>query len=155
MRNKVVLIKGYAGVSKKITMGEFERINADHIVLIAALRRPQFSPEGFDDPSRVVNFPKEVLSHWRSLDREHFVIAEYANMITDRGGENIKAVEGVSLELDWFYEAVKAFHRNMKVKVVECRLILDENPCLQMTIDGQRYTMADAIERLRPNPNLG
>jgi len=155
MSSKVVLIKGYAGVSKKITMGEFERINADHIVLIAALRRPQFSPEGFEDPSRIINFPKEVLAHWRLLNQEHFVIAEYANMLTDRGGENIKAVEGGSLEVEWFYDAIKAFHSNLKAKLVECSLVFKDNPCLQMIIEGQRYTLGEAIERLRPNPNLG
>lgn len=153
MRNKVVLIKGYAGVSKRITMGEFERINADHIVLIAALRNPQFLPEGFEDPNRIVTLPKEVLTHWKSMDREHFVIAEYANMFTDRGGENIKAVEGYSLEVDWFFEAVKAFHRNIKFKIIECSLTF--NPILKMVVEGQEYTLKEAIERLGPNPNLG
>lgn len=153
MRNKVVLIKGYAGVSKKITMGEFERINADHIVLIAALRNPQFLPEGFDEPTRILALPKEVLNHWKSIDREHFVVAEYANMFMDRGGENIKAVEGYSLEVEWFYDAVKAFHRNIKFKITECGIIV--SPHLKMTIDGQEFTLKEAIERLRPNPNLG
>lgn len=46
VRNKVILIKGFACVARQITLAEFERINADHVVIICACAGHSSCPRG-------------------------------------------------------------------------------------------------------------
>lgn len=166
MRNKVVLIKGMANVAPQITLAAFERINADHVVLIAALRRPQYLPdrrtinkddkfpEGFEmDPTTLLMQAKLLLEHWHSHDCEHIVTSEYADMLCQQ--EDVRVVEGVSLEVPWFYETIKAFHKNRQQKVVEAQIVMSLDDGMRLVVDGQDMSLPEAIERLRPSPDLG
>jgi len=148
MRTKIMLIKGFAGIAKKITMAEFERINADNVVLIAALRRPQFTPPNLENPARMLEAVEEVLAYWKRIEMQHLLCAEYANMLIDRE-EIVKVVEGNSLKVDWFYDSVKAIHKNMDQKIVEA-----EVKGFYLLFEGQELKLEEAIERLKPPIDL-
>lgn len=155
MRNKVVLIKGWLNIAREITLAEFERIYADNIVLIAALRRPQFLPPemGLDPTSLVINC-KKIMEHWRIIDQDHFLMSEYASVALDHGSADIKAVEGDSLRVLWFYETVKAIHRHFGQTIIEAE-VLFKNEGQFVRIDQEEYPLEEAVKRLKPHPILG
>lgn len=158
MRSKVVLIKGFAMVSPKITISPYQRINADHVVFMAALRYPQFLPYTFTcfDPDliEIRSRINEILAHWAAEDHEHVLAAEYANLAIERGSEDIKAVEGRSLQTQWFYDTVRSFHRHFGQTVIDCEVYEREKETW-MAVDGKELELATAIEMLRPHPALG
>jgi len=157
MRSKVVLVRGWGRVAEQITLGEFERINADYVVLITALRYPSTLPEeysGFEaDPTSMYTDAKSILHYWALHDQHYMVAAEYANIVTSRSGKEIKAVEGNSLEIDWWYDTVRNYHRHFGQTVIDARVLYDEGKCL--IIDGIKHSLEHGIELLRPQPFLG
>jgi len=154
MRNKVVLIKGFGNISPKITLSAYERINADHVVLMAALRYPQFLPERFSkfmlDVREISDHVEHILKFWEKEDCGHIASAEYANVVVDRGGKDVRSVEGRSLTIPWFYETIRTYHRHFGQTVIDCELFDG-----YMEVDEVRLTTEEAIERLGPHPSLG
>ena len=163
MRNKVIIVRGYGNVAKRITLAEIQRINADHVVVIAALRRPHFLPNYFlrggsvDLQDLALNLFNccGILNHWQESKQEYAVLAEYATILEDRGDE-VRVVEGGALRIDWFFEAVKTIHRSKGETVVEMKLSYDwTSDEFHVTMDDWSGSLPDAIEMLKPNPNLG
>jgi len=158
-RNKVVLIKGWAKLSPEITLGEYERVNADYVALITALKYPQLLPEeysGFEsDPTSMYTNIKEIINHWALNELEHILASEYANYVVDHGGSKVRAVEGISLEIDWFYDTVRNYHKNFGQTVIDCEVHYERQEGVKIVIDEVEYDRASAIKRLQPLPNLG
>ena len=152
MRNKIVLIKGDANISHKITLAQFERINADAVVFITALKYPQFMPEIEPrlDLARLQTRIKEIMDYWMSIDQCFTLFTEYASVVRTTGINSIKCVEGTSLTVPWFYDAVKALHRNSNQIIVECDVYGEF-----ADINNVRMTVEEAISRLGPNSSLG
>lgn len=165
MRSKVVLIKGWAGAAPRITLSAYERINADYVALMAALRYPQLLPEeygGFEtDPTTLYHNLKAVLDHWNLVEQKHILAAEYANVAVDRGQHSVKAVEGDTLEVDWYYDTVRNYHRHFGQTVVDCEFVYipkrwaHDRDCKFMKIDDKMYPLEEAIELLQPHQMLG
>jgi len=162
-RNKVIIIRGFGNISPQITVAPIERINADNIVLITALRYPQTLPEKWDefrfDPLLLLCEVEEILEFWEFNRNEHLIAAEYANIAIDRVGDSVKAVEGNSLEVDWFYNTVRNYHRHFGQTVVDCVLEIESNPNMPLAkhliVDEVRFTLEDGIDRLKPHDTLG
>ncbi len=159
MRSKVVLVKGFANLSPRITMAPFERINADDVVAIVALRYPEFVPEHLYqfqmNSQNIQAFIPEILDHWRFEDISYFLATEYANIFNYRSdvGLNlceIKSVEGVSLKTPWFYECVKAYHRNFGQSIVECEVIGE-----LLNVDQNLYTIDQFVAQFGSCQSLG
>lgn len=147
MRRKVILIKGYASIAKSITKAEFERINADHICIIVALRRPQFLPPGFIlNLNTIESRISELLDYWRSQEMDHFVSSEYAQTAIEHGGKDVRVVEGNSLQTSWFFETIKTFHRNFGQLIVECEVIQGRGQ--RIKIEERYFTFPEAIDYL-------
>lgn len=156
MRNKVILIKGYAGVARQITLAEFERINADHVVVICALKRPQFLPPTVSlDLSSIELKTKQILDHWKEIENEHYLASEYASLVLEKGSDDIKVVEGESLEIPWFYETIKTMHKHFGQHIVEGEVITHREDGLWFRLDQQEWPMKVAIENLKPLSYLG
>jgi len=157
-RNKIALIKGWANLSPDITLGEYERINADYIALITALKYPQLLPEeysGFEsDPTSMLTDIKKIINHWASNELEHILASEYANCVMDHGNK-VKSVEGISLEIDWFYDTILNYHKNLKQNIIKCEVIYHRENGLKILIENKIYNRDEAINYLRPFPNLG
>lgn len=153
-RNKVILIKGRAKIAPEITLGEYERINVDYIALIAALKYPQLLPEKYSefdsDPTSIYTNIKDILNHWALNEQEYILTREYANYIVDHGGDKVRAIEGVSLEVDWFYETVRNCHKHFGQIIVDCEVVCDK-----IVIDKVLHNRDEAIKKLQPLPNLG
>lgn len=155
MRNKVVLIKGFRDISPKITVSAFERINADHVVIMTALRFPQLLPDQFCDftidlkelSDQVVN----ILKHWEQEDCCHIASAEYANVVVDRVGRDVKSVEGNSLTVPWFYDTIRSYHKHFGQTVIDCEIINDQ----MLVVDRIAMPIEDAIFRLATRQSLG
>lgn len=154
MRNKVILIKGWGNLSPKITLAEHERINADYVVLITALKFPYTLPEGLSDfgcnPGDMLKNIKGILKNWILQEQEYMVAAEYANIALEKSKEKIRAVEGLSLEIDWFYDTIKNFHRNFGQIIINAKL---ETKFL--ILNNKKYLIEEAIELLKPESFLG
>ena len=164
MRKEVVLIKGWADIARKITVAEIERLNADNIVAMTALRWPQFLPTDFQLESHrndLFQYLDYLLDYWRKNEREHLVLSEYASALVDRYGETmdrgkIVAVEGNSLKTQWFYESVKVLHKQYVNTVVECYVYYKNfDTGLIVEINGDPYNYDQAIDRLKPSSYLG
>ena len=153
-RSKVVLIKGFADISPKITLGAYERINADHVVLMAALRFPQSIPDCFCkfqmDVKEINENVETILKFWEQEDNCHIVSAEYANIVIDRVGKDVRSVEGRALTVPWFYETIRNYHRHFGQVVIDCEVFNE-----YVEIDEERLSMEEAIRRLQPHPSLG
>jgi hypothetical protein len=154
MRNRVVLIKGFANISPRITLAAFERINADHVVIMAALRFPQLIPEhlyGFQmDLQRLDANLENLLKFWEIEGQQHILAAEYANVVIDRGGDDVRAVEGITLRTDWYYQTIRNYHRHFGQMVVDCEIFKD-----YVEMDESKCSIDEAITRLMPHPSLG
>jgi hypothetical protein len=149
MRSKVVLIKGFANISPYITLAPFERINADHVVVMAALRFPQFIPEGLYkfqmNLQKLHENVKSILNLWKQENHEHLIAAEYASIAIDHGGDDVRAVEGDSLTVKWFYDTIKNYHRHFGQTVIDCEVFEG-----YVEIDEKRLNIEEAIFRLSP-----
>lgn len=162
-RNKVIIIKGFGNISPQITIAPIERINADNVVLITALRYPQTLPEKWGEfrfnPLLFMCEIEEILEFWKFGHNEHLVASEYANIAVDRVGRTIKAVEGNSLTVDWFYNTVRNYHRHFGQTVVDCVFEIESNPNVPPTknliVDDVRFTLEDGIDRLKHHDTLG
>jgi hypothetical protein len=157
MRNKVYLIRGWNNLSKQITLAEFERINVEHVLLITALRKPQFLPPDTDmDPNSIMLRYKRIMDHWKLIEHSHLFTSEYANVVLDHGGKDVKAVEGEPLYVDWFFESVKSMHKAFGQIVIEIVVNYGrgENG-VSIAIDGREYSRDEAIELLKPDSCLG
>lgn len=154
MREKVILIKGFANISPRITLASFERINADNVVLITALRFPQFIPEHLNDfepnLSKLQSNLMDLVKAWETEGLQHILSAEYANVVLDRGGKDVRAVEGNSLAAPWFYETIRNYHRYFGQTVVDCELADGF-----ANINGEKLTLELLIDRYGPHPSLG
>lgn len=173
MRHKVVLIKGNINLSRDITLAEFERIDADRVCLITALKRPQLLPNDFDtiNLNLLEARSEEMLHHWMVEDQHHFVSSEYAEIAIDRGKNHVKAVEGDCLNIRWFYEMIKAFHKGFGSTIVECKVVRKNNGHISwdyhdaiikglldqvgIEIEGKVHSIESAISILGPHPELG
>jgi hypothetical protein len=153
MRNKIVLIKGFAHISEEITNAEFERINADHIVVIAALRKPQLLPDKFKSMNlTLIEFGViEILKHWKEIEQEHLIAAEYAQIVVDHGKEDIKCVEGNSLHVSWFYETIRAIHRQFNQIIIDVEVETGWSDDIRVRIDETLYKKYEAINVLNPD----
>lgn len=144
--NKVYIIRGYANLASRITAAEFERINMDHVLLITALRRPQFLPTEIRlDPNSIMLEYKKIMDHWRVIDQEYFLTAEYGNVVLDHGGDDVKAVEGEPLRIQWFFDIIKAVHKSFGQSVVEVEVLCDKHSFLR--IDGEELDLKSAVDR--------
>jgi len=157
MRNKVFLIKGAAKIASQVTVAPYERINADYVALITALRHPEFLPaeySGFEaDPTSIYTCIGKVMEHWRQNHHDHLVASEYASMMVDRGPD-VRIVEGFSLQAEWFYHTVRSLHRHLGQTVVDCEVIYSREN-LWLRIDTIDHRIEDAIERLKSSHTLG
>ena len=151
MKKKIILIKGSANLLPHITSAEFERINADHLVLIAALRYPQFMPSDLTvDADIILKEYKEIMTHWHQIDQDYFLISEYASTVIDRGRVNIKAVEGNSLRVPWFYESIKNIHKQFGQMIIDVDIIKIKDQII-IKIDHEELTWNEAVEHLKPD----
>jgi hypothetical protein len=153
MRNKVILIKGFWNIAPQITLGAYERLNADYIVMIAGLRAPSSLPEELSkfevDPTALYLSSKRVLEHWRENDQQHLVAAEYAQELLARCP---RVIEGQSLEVPWFYQTVRNYHRQAGQVVMDCEVVYKTK---ELIIEDQRLPLEEAIQKLKPHPALG
>tara|TARA_Y100000034_G_scaffold100216_1_gene123424 strand:+ start:172 stop:657 length:486 start_codon:yes stop_codon:yes gene_type:complete len=158
VRSKIVLIRGWGPISPEITLGEYERINADYVVLITALRYPPTLPDEFSgfeaDPNEMLSNVESILGYWAEFDQQHLVAAEYASTITGRHRHEIKAVEGTSLRVDWFYDTVRNYHRFFNQHIIDTEVIWTEGH-KRLIIEGETLLLEEAIQRLKPRPYLG
>lgn len=158
MRSKIVLIKGWGPLAPEITLGEYERINADYIVLITALKYPSTLPEeyaGFEaDPTTMYHNTEQILGYWAEFGQEHLIAAEYASIITGRSRHEIKAVEGDSLKMEWFYDTVRNYHKLFNQHVIDTEIVWTQGH-RRVLIENQSILLEEAIERLKPRPYLG
>jgi hypothetical protein len=157
MRNKIILVRGYCSVGKKATVAEFERIQADHAVIITALRRKRYLPPGFNLNALMEGrYTKDLLEHWRAIEMDHMLVAEYADMVIDQGRDQIKVVEGNALTVQWFYESVRAIHKQHGQSVVDVEVLWKgKNNCVSLVIEGKEFPYDEGIERLKPESCLG
>lgn len=161
VRSKIVLIKGWAKLAPRITLGEYERINADYVALITALKYPSTLPDEYSafesDPTTMYTDIKRILNNWAINEQEYMLAAEYANIVTGRNNHEIKAVEGVSLEVDWWYDTVRNYHRHFGQTVIDTEVIYhSEAPGgLRLLMHGKEMLIEDAVDALRPYPFLG
>jgi hypothetical protein len=155
MRNKVFVIRGQHELAERITLGNYERIDVDRLVQIIALRDGHIieAEEGefpevnrFDQQIGIGNFLQKLVEE----DLQHILASEYADAITERGIDGIKAVEGFALIFDWVFETVKAFHKNHGQVCVEVKVFEPQGRL--MSIDGQRREWREALSILNPNP---
>jgi hypothetical protein len=155
MKNKIIIVKGNACLSEHITLAEFERINADYAVIITALRKPQFVPSEISLPHGL--FYGEVsnlLKHWRTIEQDHLLISEYASIAIDRDRGDVKVVEGTSLETPWFFETVKALHKQFGQQIIELDVIHD-TPNIKLRMNGKIYYHKEIVEMFKPESFLG
>lgn len=130
-RSKIFLIKGQYNIAQEITLAECARINVDNIVLITALKYPQFLSESMT-PSEILESIIRVVEDFDIDDQRHRIVAEYASMFVDRGYNIVKAVEGTAMRVEWFYNTIKAYHKNCGQSVVD----ISRTNGNQMKIDG-------------------
>lgn len=157
MRDKVILVKGNDGFATQITIAPFERIVADHVVLIVGLKYPQCLPEGYYDgktldPNRILEHAADIVRYWAGAEQEHLISAEYASMVLDYGRRCVKAVEGNCLFVPWFFETLRVLHRNLGHQVVEVEIIPNSDNVL---IDGVSSTRDEALTKMKPASWLG
>ena len=153
MRNKVILIRGHSNISPQITSAAFERLNADNVLVMAALRYPQYMPDPWNrfsiNTSTIGNNAFQILDYIRAEGYEHCLSAQYAETATERGLESIRVVEGNVLEVDWFYSTVKNYHKNFGQSVCVCELQYHHKDHVIIgNIDGVLFTKKELIERL-------
>jgi len=153
MRNKkLYLIRGNQGLAQELTLGEYERINADHVVIITILKYPQFTPLEWDltekmpSPEMILEF----LDHLAKEDQTHLLNTEYATIATDRGRQGIKVVEGTSLECSWFEYTVYMFHRGLGQSIIKWTLASNG-----IWINGMLHDRELVLSSLRPRDYLG
>lgn len=143
MRHKVILIKGNRGLSQRLTQSEFKRLDADRVALIIALKMPALLPVSSSlEPNDLLKEITNIMSLWKKHDHDWLLHAEYADAILERDMVP-DVVEGEVLNLPWFYEAVKAFHRNAQHVLVECEILLDH-----LIIDGEFFPLETGITQL-------
>jgi hypothetical protein len=159
MRSKVYLIKGTAKIAARTTVATYERINADYVALITALRYPATLPDeysGFEaDPTSMYTCINKIMDHWRQQQHDHLVVAEYANAIVDLHKHDVRVVEGMSLKADWFYNTVKSFHRHAGQVVVDCEVLYNRGDNIWVRIEDREWKVDEAIERLKSAHTLG
>ena len=97
---------------------------------------------------------EQILGYWAELNQEHLVAAEYANIITGRHRHEIRAVEGISLQSEWFYDTVRNYHKHFSQYVIDTEIIWTKGH-KRMIIDGKSHLLEEAIQMLKPLPNLG
>jgi hypothetical protein len=153
MRSKVILIRGFWNLAPEITVASFERINADQVGLMTVLRYPQYMPEPLDEFQihPVIDFFQgDILQHLRSQGHEHCLLSQYGEIATETGLSSIRAVEGNILRTDWFYEAVKTYHKSVGQSVCVCNLEYHyKDHAVVADIDGVKFfKREDVIERL-------
>ena len=159
MRNKVAIIKGDWRLSTQITIADFERINVDRVVMIVGLRHPhligeRWLPQG--NKEEVIMILEELVAH----DEKHLLANEYANLFMDHGLNDVRAVEGSALWCAWFFDMVKAFHKNpgqMLSEVIPFEAMSRgrfETP-KTWKLNGVEYSWDGIIEILNPHPELG
>jgi hypothetical protein len=153
MRNKIVLIKGFDRISEEITSAEFERINADHVVVMAALRKPQLLPDKFKSMNLMLIELGviEILKYWKEIEQEHLIAAEYAQIAIEHGKEDIKCVEGNALHVSWFYETIRAIHRQFNQIIIDAEIETGWLDKTLVRIDETLYTKHEAIDVLNPD----
>lgn len=159
MRSKVYLIKGMAGIAARATVATYERINADYVALIAALKHPATLPEEFAcfeaDPTTMYTCVNQIIDHWRHNQNEHLVVTEYANAVTDLSKRDLRIVEGESLRTDWFYNTIKTLHRHSGLVVIDCEVLAGRKDGPWVRIDEKDWKVDEAIEWLKSAYTLG
>lgn len=122
IKNKVILVHGQRHITESI---DNTTINADYVVLITALRFPHFIPAGLgSNPNELLDHVIDVLEHFAYLNQRFLISLEYANAIVDRK-RNVQIVEGQSMNVSWFYNIIRAFHKNMGQTIVEVKTEAD------------------------------
>lgn len=153
-RNRVLLIRGTLpsdrkNISKQLTRAPYERLNLDHLVLSIVLRYPHLIPPEMD--SEILSESDTIIAVSRNLEKflEHFVstfdssliISEYASVASDR--QEVKLVEGVSLEYDWIYHPVKTLHKQWGQVVMDVQLTAQN-----VIVDDRQLSWEDALSWL-------
>jgi len=162
-RNKVILIKGQHYIARTITLAEYARIDADQIVLITALKYPQFLPAELDtkDPTEILENVLAVIESFDVEDQRHRISAEYANIVVDRGLGLIEAVEGQAMTVEWLYNTIRAYHKSfgqtvVDVEVSPVRIGGRFNAPAELVIDEVTYKLHEGIQILNGHqPSLG
>ena len=155
MRHKIILIRGSLNLSRKITIGEYERINADHVLLMTSLKHSYLIPNELFvklDDFQIQDIPQQINDSLRCLKQEnseHLLFAEYADFVLNHR-INVKAVEGHSLCCDWFYETVRSYHKSQGHTVITC-----ESTNFGIEIDGEFISTEAVIDRLSGPEWLG
>ena len=154
MRNKIIIIRGFANISPEITSASFERINADNALAIMALKHPQHMPEPWNqfscDITAMDCHVDKIMMHIQQERHEHSLLVEYAELALESGLESVRVIEGETLQADWFYGAVRTYHKSLGQTVCECQLEWHHKKhALVANIDGVKfYKRSDIIDRL-------
>lgn len=151
MRSKVIIVRGFADISPQITRAAFERLNADNVLVMTALRYPQYMPDpwnGFSVDTSSIDFhTDEILEYMRNLGHEHVLLAQYAEIATERGLPSIRIVEGDVLQVDWFYETVRNYHKTFGQNVLVVDIEKEGYTSIGY-IDGVKFGHKELIDRL-------
>lgn len=152
IRRKVYLIRG-GGVSEKITLGEFQRINTDRIVLLMLIRHPECMPHEFSlsEPNKILEMAFDIAKGFSKQER-HLFSSEYAQFITDLDINSIQAVEGQTMTLDWVYKMVKSMHKAFGKPTSE---VITFAHTQRIYIEGIDYSWEDGIKVLAHPTMLG
>lgn len=151
-RDKVLLIRGFdPHLVEEITIAPVERVNIDHLIAAVALKYPSYWPPELLKLSfhtlegQILEFAKALLMD----DKQHIIFSEYGALIQDRG-EEVRAVFGRTMELDWLYQSVKFFHKNNNQRITE--IVVKDHYTIE--IDGVIHVANEAINILRENPEI-
>lgn len=157
MRNKVILIKGNCNIGNQITIARHQRLDADRIALIIALRSAELLPLWMADsasPDEMLKHIRQIVQQWSDERPQHALGAEYAASVVERGAENLKVVEGESLHIGWYYETAKTIHRNLGCTIIEAE-IQQSSTSIRIRLDGFDLTVKEFVEKFKPVSWLG
>ncbi|MGE0569395.1 MAG: hypothetical protein AB7O73_15755 [Bacteroidia bacterium] len=157
-----MLIRGRGNLSPNITSGEYERLNVENVFLTAAVKYPTYLPHeeyGFElNFESIVAKSSSIMDYWRKNGYEGVILSEYIDHIqaktmlspeSKNGSPSIKCIEGEPLENDWFFNSVKAIHKNYGQSVIECKVIYN-NSGRFVVIDHDMLTFETFTHRFKP-----
>ncbi len=144
LRNKIILVQGQRRIAQLIAT-ECDRIDADRIILITALRFPEFLPVSLTavNPNQILDNVIDVLTNFSRLDHDFLISAEYANAVMDRD-KNILAVDGESMNTSWFYQTIRSIHKSLGQIIVEVRTEQE-----QIFVNDVAHPWEEGLELLR------
>ena len=151
LRNKIILVQGKHLIAKRITSSELSQINIDRIILITALRYPEYLPPKLDpmNPNKLLEEIEDVFLEFQYLERGFLVSAEYAEALVQRR-EEIQIVEGMTMNLPWIYDMIRTLHKNLGQSIIDV-LTGEEH----IRINNVVYPWEEGLNWLKIQPSFG